>query len=155
MSMSAKSYSLGGFYPYKMDAKCRVSIPSDWREEIAGGVLRLMVSHNENLPSLKVLTESEFERMQKEVNDSDLTPAKKRVILGALFERSTKAHINDQGKLVIPKAQLDHPEITPGEPLVLCGRGDFIEILNEKNHKKLCEAREATLAELDEDFGFF
>ena len=153
--MSAKSYSLGGFYPYKMDAKCRVSIPSDWREEIAGGVLRLLVSHNEKLPTLKVLTESEFERMQGEVKESELSPAKKRVILGALFERSTKAHINEQGKLVIPKALLEHPHLVPGEGLVLCGRGDFIEILNEDNHQKLCAAREATLTELDEDFGFF
>ena len=153
--MGARNYSLGGFYPYKMDAKCRVSIPADWREDIAGGTLRLMVSHNEKLPTLKVLTESEFERMQTEVNNSDLTPAKKRIILGALFERSTKTHINEQGKLVIPKAQLEHPGLTPGETLVLCGRGDFIEILNEGNHKELCAAREATLAELDEDFGFF
>lgn len=153
--MSVKNYSLGGFYPYKMDAKCRVSIPSDWRAEIAGSVLRLMISHNEKLPTLKVLTETEFDRMQQEVNDSDLTPAKKRVILGALFERCTKTHINEQGKLVIPKAQLEHPGIIPGEALVLCGRGGFIEILNEDNHQKLCAAREATLAELDEDFGFF
>ena len=114
-----------------------------------------MVSHNEGLPTLKVLTEPEFERMQEEVNVSELTPAKKRIILGALFERSVKTHINDQGKLVIPKAQLDHPGIVPGQPLVLCGRGGFIEILNEENHEKLRAAREATLAELDEDFGFF
>ena len=153
--MNTKNHSLGGFYPYKMDAKCRVSIPADWRAEIEGSTLRLMVSHNEGLPTLKVLTEPEFERMQEEVNVSELTPAKKRIILGALFERSVKTHINDQGKLVIPKAQLDHPGIVPGQPLVLCGRGGFIEILNEENHEKLRAAREATLAELDEDFGFF
>ncbi|MGJ8676480.1 MAG: division/cell wall cluster transcriptional repressor MraZ [Akkermansiaceae bacterium] len=153
--MSAKSYSLGGFYPYKMDAKCRVSMPADWRDEIGAETLRLLVSHNEKLPTLKVLTESEFERMQQEVNDSAMTPAKKRAMLGALFERTTKTHVNDQGKLVIPKAQLEHPQLKPGEALVLCGRGDFIEILNEENHQKLCAAREATLAELDEDFGFF
>ncbi len=154
--MSAKSYSLGGFYPYKMDAKCRVSIPADWRKEIEGEVLRLLVSHNEKLPTLKVLTNSEFERMQEEVKGSEgLSHADKRVILGALHERSTKAHMNDQGKLVIPKAQIEHPDLKPGESLVLCGRGDFIEILSEENHQKLCAAREATLAELDKDFGFF
>lgn len=154
--MSTRSHSLGGFYPYKMDAKCRVSIPTDWRAEIANGVLRLLVSHNEKLPTLKVLTESEFERMQQDINDSErLTPAQKRTMLGTLFERSTKAHINEQGKLSIPKAQLDHPGLVPGEGLVLCGRGDFFEILNEDNYQKLKAAREATLEELDADFQFF
>ena len=154
--MSSPSHSLGGFFPYKMDAKCRVSIPSDWRTEIANGVLRLLVAHDEKIPTLKVLTESEFEKMQRDINDSEsMTPAQKRTMLGALFERSTKTHINEQGKLSIPKAQLDHPGLTPGDGLVLCGRGNYFVIFNEENYSKLNAAREATLESLDADFQFF
>ncbi len=153
--MSTKSHSLGGSYPYKMDAKCRVSIPSEWRATISNGVLRLMVSHNEKLPLLKVLTEREFEKMQKEVDDSERSPAQKRSILGMLFERCTKSHINEQGKLSIPKGLLDHPGLVAGEGLVLCGRGDFIEILNEENHAKLRAAQDAAIGEFNDEFGFF
>lgn len=153
--MSIKSYSLTGSFPYKMDAKCRVSIPGDWRSQIGNGELKLLQSHNEKLPTLRVLTQSEFEKMQSEVKESDLTPAKKRFLLGALFERCHKAYINEQGKLTIPKALLDHPGLVAGETLQLCGRGDYIEILNEQNHKKLYAATQATIDELDADFGFF
>ncbi len=154
--MSYKKHSLGGVYPYKMDAKCRVSIPSDWRNEIGNSLLRLLVSHNEKIPTLKVLTESEFDAMCQSVHDSEkLSRAQKTVMLGTLFERSTKAQINEQGKLSIPKALLDHPGLTPGKGLVLCGRGGWIEILNEENYEKLCAAREATIEKLDKEFGFF
>ncbi|BDS08416.1 hypothetical protein NT6N_34560 [Oceaniferula spumae] len=153
--MDTKSYKLGGFYPYKMDAKCRVSVPSDWRAQIGNGELQLLQSSNEKLPTLRVLTENEFEKMQNEVESSDLKPAQKRAYLGAFFERCTKTHINDQGKLSIPKALLDHPGLVAGESLVLCGRGGYIEILNEDNYQKLCTAREATIEDLDADFGFF
>ena len=57
---------------------------------------------------------------------------RKRSIIGIIFERCTKAHVNEQGKLSIPKALLDHPGLEAGEGLVLVGRGDFIEILNEE-----------------------
>ena len=76
-------------------------------------------------------------------------------MLGTLFERCTKTHINEQGKLSVPKALLDHPGLKPGEGLVLCGRGGYIEILNEDNYKKLCIARQSTIEELDVDFGIF
>jgi len=153
--MSISNYSLTGSFPYKMDAKCRVSIPGDWRSQIGNGELQLLQSSNEKLPTLRVLTQSEFENMQAEVHESALTPAKKRAILGALFERCHKTSINEQGKLSVPKVLLDHPGLAAGEGLQLCGRGDYIEILNEKNYQKLRAATQPALDEIDKDFGFF
>lgn len=154
--MSTQNYSLGGEYPYKMDAKCRVSIPSDWRAEIGNDLLRLMVSHNHKIPTLRVLTESEFEKMQIEINASEkLTPAQKRFMVSNLFKKSTKTHINEQGKLSIPKVLLDHPGLKPGASLMLCGSGGYIEILNDENYKNLEAAIMPSLEDLDADFGFF
>lgn len=153
--MSTTSHNLLGFFPYKMDAKGRVSIPGDWRAEIANGMLLLLLSSNEKLPTLRVLTESEFEKMKKEVDDSDLSPADKRKMLGALSERCTKTSINDQGKLSIPKNLLSHPGLEYGESLGLCGRGDYIEILNEENYQKLRSTQEPVIEALDANFGFF
>lgn len=154
--MSTKSYSLGGEYPYKMDAKCRVSIPSDWRAEIGNDLLRLMVSHNHKVPTLRVLSESEFEKMQEDINESEnLNPAQKRLLIGTLFKKSTKTHINEQGKLSIPKVLLEHPGLTPGDSMMLCGSGGYIEILNDENYKKLEAAIMPSLEDLDAEFGFF
>ncbi len=153
--MSTKSYSLGGEYPYKMDAKCRVSIPSDWRVEIGNDLLLLMVSHNHKIPTLRVLSESEFEKMQSDVKESDLSPANKRLMIGRMFKKCTKTHINEQGKLSIPKGLLEHPGLEAGATLMLCGSGGYIEILNEDNYDKLEKAITPSLEELDAEFGFF
>ena len=153
--MSIKSYRLTGSSPYKMDAKCRVSIPGDWRNQIGNEELQLLQSSNEGVPTLRVLTEFEFEKMQSEVEQSDLTPAEKRAILGALFERCHKAFINEQGKLNVPRALLDHPGLEAGGALQLCGRGDYIEILNEENYSKLRAATQSAIEKLDSRFGFF
>ena len=159
--MSTKSYSLGGEYPYKMDAKCRVSIPGDWRAEIGNDVLRLMVSHNhvsdsQKIPTLRVLGDAEFENMQKLVNENEkLTTPQKRLMISTMFKKCTKTHINEQGKLSIPKGLLDHPGLEPGSSLMLCGSGGYIEILNEDNYSKLEQAITPSIEDLDVDFGFF
>ncbi|NWK56298.1 hypothetical protein HW115_11805 [Verrucomicrobiaceae bacterium N1E253] len=139
-----------------MDAKCRVSIPSDWRMEIGGGVLRLLVSHNEKLPCLKVLTVAEFEKMQHDINtDEDMSAAERRLMIGMLFERCTKTQINEQGKLSIPKALLEHPEVNTGEEIALCGRGNYFEILSLENHKQLTAVSTERMAALNEKLGIF
>ena len=148
--MSSNGHSLGGGYPYKMDAKCRVSIPADWRADIGEGLLRLMESSNEGYPTLRVLTEFEFEKILNEIDDFDWVPAKKRKARGLVFERIVKAHFNDQGKLSIPKQLCDRPGLVAGEGLYLVGRGHYIEILNEENYLKVKAASEVFEDEMSE-----
>lgn len=159
--MDTKSYSLGGEYPYKMDAKCRVSIPSDWRAEIGNDALRLMVSHShvsdsQKIPTLRVLGNAEFENMQKLVDENEkLTTLQKRLMISTMFKKCTKTHINEQGKLSIPKGLLAHPGLKPGETLMLCGSRGYIEIFNEDNYEKLEKAIAPSIEDLDAEFGFF
>ncbi len=149
--MSIEGHDLGGFFPHKMDAKCRVSIPSEWRSEMSNQVLRFMQSKNEGLPTLRLLTEIEFRRMLQDIEDrQDWTPAKRRKARGMVFERCVKANINDQGKLSIPKQLCERPGLEAGEVLCLVGRGDYVEILNEENYQKLKIETESFEDELDE-----
>ena len=152
--MSIESHSLVGAYPYKMDAKCRVSIPVDWRAQMGNGLLRLMVSSNENQPTLRVLTECEFKKMLDEIEDLDWTPGKKRKARGIVFARIVKTHLNEQGKLSIPKQLCERPGLVAGEGLYLVGQGDYIEILNEENYLKVNAAWESVEDEMS-DLGFF
>jgi len=149
--MSIEGHDLGGFFPYKMDAKCRVSIPSEWRTEMSNQVLRFIQSKNEGFPTLRLVTELEFRRMLQEIEDQESwTPAKRRKARGMVFERCVKANINDQGKLSIPKHLCERPGLVAGEVLSLVGRGDYIEILNEENYQKVKAVSESFEDELDE-----
>jgi MraZ protein len=148
--MSIEGHNLLGFYPYKMDVKCRVSIPSDWRLVMVGRELLFMQSTNEGIPTLRVLTELEFKKMLQEIEEQkEWPPAKRRKARGLVFERCVKASINDQGKLSIPKQLCEKPELVAGENLCLVGRGDYIEILSESNYQKLKKADESFEDELD------
>ena len=148
--MSIKGHSLGGVFPYKMDAKCRVSIPADWRAEIGGTLLRLLESSNEEQPTLRVLTECEFEKILNDIEELDWSPNKKRKARGIVFERIVKTHLNDQGKLSIPKQFCERPGLKAGEGLYLVGRGDYIEILNAENYLKVKAASEVFEDEMSE-----
>jgi len=148
--MSIEGHNLGGFFPYKMDAKCRVSVPSEWRMEIGNEALRFFQSSNEGVPTLRLLTEVEFRQILQDIEDRDWTPAKRRKARGLVFERCVKASINDQGKLSVPKTLCERPGLVGGEVIYLIGRGDYIEILNEENYKKVKVSDEAFEEELDE-----
>lgn len=118
--------------------------------------MRLLVSHNESLPCLKVLTVAAFEQMQEDINsDEGMSAAERRLVSGMFFERCTKTQINEQGKLSVPKALLEHPAINTGEELALCGRGDYFEIISLENHKKLAAVSADRLAALNEKLGIF
>ena len=83
--MTTYEHTLEGVYEHKMDPKCRVSVPSDWRVTAGSGTLRLMRSNAYKLPTLRVLTEQEFATILEEIqNRSDWTPAQRRMMSGKL-----------------------------------------------------------------------
>jgi len=153
--MGIKGHNLIGAFPYKMDAKCRVSIPGDWRRELDKEELFLLQSSYENVPTLRVLTETEFGNILQQIEESGMTVAKKRIARGLVFEKCVKAKLNDQGKLSVPKNICDHPGIQASNGLVLVGRGDYVEIFNEENYEKVQEAQEKFVEDEMADLGIF
>ena len=154
--MNDYDHTLEGVFEHKLDPKCRVSVPSDWRVLAGSGVLRLLRAQNYKLPVLKVLTEQEFATVLSEIDDSEkLTQGQKRAMRGKLFSSCKKTKLNPQGKLLIPKALCSHPDLEPDGQVTLVGRGAYFEIVSPGNYEEMQMREEAEIAELNVDLDIF
>lgn len=154
--MTEYDHTLEGVFEHKLDPKCRVSVPSDWRVLAGSGVLRLLRAQNYKLPVLKVLTEQEFATVLSEIDDSEkLTQGQKRAMRGKLFSSCQKTKLNPQGKLLIPKALCSHPDLEPDGQVTLVGRGAYFEIVSPGNYEEMQAREEAEIAELNVDLDIF
>ena len=134
--MISPEHALEGVFEHKMDTKCRVSVPADWRVTAGNGYLRLLQSSSYELKVLRVLTEEEYQNMLQEVEKrDDLSFSMKKKVLGRLHSQILKTSLNPQGKLLIPKAWCEVPGLNSEEHVVLVGRGSYFEIFSPENVK--------------------
>jgi MraZ protein len=154
--MTDYDHTLEGVFEHKLDPKCRVSVPSDWRVLAGSGVLRLLRSKNYGQPVLKVLTEGEFANLLEEIDGrEEWTPAQRRNFRGRLFSDCQKTKLNPQGKLLIPNALCAHPDLEPDGQVTLVGRGTYFEIVSPGNYEDMRAREEAEIAELNEEIDIF
>lgn len=154
--MNQSEHALQGAFEHKLDPKNRVSVPADWRHVAGSGQLRLLQSHSYELPALRVLTEEEYDDMLNTVDGMEnWSPAQKKKVKGKLHAECQKGTMNDQGKLLIPKAWCERPGIESGKPVQLVGRGTYFEILSLDNYKLMREREDKELEELNKEVDFF
>lgn len=145
-------------YTYKVDAKYRVALASSWRAE-SGDKLWLMSAKSDSAVMgkqrniLKALTQEEYDARHDRIDASDKTDDKKRDLHRALSEKCRDVYLNEQNKLVIPKATADFAGISPNEEVGMVGGGSFFEIWNERDYKDYLAEKEAI--ELEDDLGIF
>lgn len=154
--MSQNEHALEGDYEHKLDPKNRVAVPAEWRSLTGGGTLRLLQSSKYKVPTLRVLTEDEYDEMLRTVDGMEnWTPAEKKSMKGKLHSRCQKVIMSDQGKLLIPKAWCEIPGLEPGGVIKLVGRGTYFEIFSPVNYKIMTEREDAETAKLNEEVDFF
>jgi len=96
--------SFEGVYDFKLDAKFRVSVPSEWRPGRGEALpLRLLKWRAYEVPVLKALTDEAFVAMVASIDASEQSAGVKSQRKGLLYSRNTPVTINDQGKVLIPK----------------------------------------------------
>ncbi|WP_156817140.1 division/cell wall cluster transcriptional repressor MraZ [Rubritalea marina] len=154
--MPTYEHTLEGVFEHKLDPKCRVSVPSDWRVLAGSGVLRLLKAEKYDQPILKVYTEGEFESVLGEIDSrAEWTPKQRALMRGKLFSRCIKVTMNPQGKLLIPKALCNHPGVEPDGPAMLVGRGTYFEIVSAENYSEMCAREDAETLALNEEMDIF
>lgn len=154
--MEICEHTLEGECTHKLDPKCRVSVPSEWRDSLRVGKLRLLQSTSYELPVLRVITQEEYTDMITTVDGMDhWTPAQKKRMKNKLHSRCQATAMSEQGKLSIPKAWCEKPEIEAGGQVKLVGRGTFIEIINLENYTEMLKREDSQTDELNKEVEFF
>ena len=144
-----------GVVTHKLDPKCRVAVPSNWRPA-EKDALRLMQATSYEIPVLRVLTEDLFQEWIKKLEEKeDWSVSRRRKAAGALFSRCTPVHLSEHGKLAIPKNWCEKAEISPGKEAVLVGRGKSFELYKVENYEVMVERENAEIKEINETLGYF
>ncbi len=153
--MGARGDIFEGVYDYKLDAKYRVSVPSDWRPVRGEGLaLRLLKWQTQKVPVLKAVTDRAFEAMLASIDESGESAGVKGQRKGLLYSRNTPVAINDQGKLLIPKKLADEQGLEPGGLAHLFGRGTNFDIVSPRDYEAMLAAEEALLSDLYDTVDF-
>lgn len=151
--MSLASQKQRGFVEHKLDAKGRVSVPIAWRPENGESVF-LMMAKSYEVPVLRVFSEGAFEKKLNQIEAAeDLDPGQKDKLKGMMTSTSLEAQVNEQGKLLVPKAWAEERELPLPGPVMLVGRGDTFEMMNVENYATMKEREETENAALSERFG--
>lgn len=147
--------SFEGVFDFKLDAKFRVSVPSEWRPGRGESLhLRLLKWQTYKVPVLKALTDEAFEAMIASIDASDLPAGVKSQRKGLVYSRNTPVAINEQGKLLIPKKVAKEHGLDSGGAAHLYGRGTNFDIVSPRDHAAMQEAEEALLGDLYESVDF-
>jgi len=147
--------SFEGVFDFKLDAKCRVSVPSEWRPGRGEALpLRLLKWKIYQVPVLKALTDEAFEAMSASIDGSDLPAGIKSQRKGLVGARNTPVTIHDQGKLLVPKKLAEEHGLEAGGSVHLFGRGSNFDLVSPRDHAAMQAAEDALLGDLYDSVDF-
>ncbi len=153
--MAVQEQSLEGDYHFKMDSKGRVAIPAPWclnSEE----KLRLMTSQCHGFPAVKILRESRFEQMKRQIDELEgFSVAELNDYRDLLHQSCTTVQIGGQNKLLIPRPKCAKAELVPNEGVTLIGRGNGFDIMSESHFDAMTDQQMANTKAVNDKLGFF
>jgi MraZ protein len=114
-----------GEFDHTLDNKGRLTIPSKFREELAGG---LVVTRGFDKGSLLVYPRAEWDVLAEKITSLPATNRKARMLSRFLFSQATDAIPDRQGRVLIPQNLRKYAGIE-SESLVI-GMHNWVEIWN-------------------------
>lgn len=134
-----------GQYEHTLDNKGRLTLPSEYGAELAGGVVLTRGMEE----CLYLFPRSEFERLGDRLRELSLTDSRARKLRRWLFPQAHAAEPDRQRRVVIPQWLRDSAGIT--DKIMIAGMDNYIELWNPDTWR----VQDQTLrAELD-DSDFF
>ncbi len=139
-------------YVHSLDAKKRLTIPSDWRE-LAGVPKRLFVLPSVNEKCLCVYPAREMTRRMERLRNLSIADAKGRQLARTLASRSDLVPWDSQGRIRVKDDLLAYAEIS--NQAVLVGTFDGFELWNPDRWKEVTDSVDETgLGEAAQYVGF-
>lgn len=139
-------------YVHSLDAKKRVTVPSDWRE-LVGVPKRLFVLPGVNDKCLCVYPAREMTRRLERLRNLSIADAKGRHLARTLASRSDLLPWDSQGRMRVKDELLEYAGII--NQVVLVGTFDGFELWNPDNWDRVNQGEgEGSLGEAAQYVGF-
>jgi MraZ protein len=111
-----------GQYQHSFDDKNRLTVPSRFREPIAGGAFVVQGLD----PNLMVLTPEAFEIIYQRIMAMNLTDPAARLLRRIILGNASQLDVDSAGRILVPQNLREFAGLQ-GEA-VLVGQGDYFEI---------------------------
>ena len=147
-----------GHQENKIDAKGRLSIPSDFRKVIENGhkdrepgalAIFVLVFGDERTDFLQGMTVQQFDRVKRQILRMKKGDPRRKDLEETVFEKSQFMVLDDTGRIVLPPRGRDKLGVAANEMLVFTGRGDTFRIWKPEDHAAKTERPAA-----DPEFGY-
>jgi transcriptional regulator MraZ len=121
MSQEAKTLYSGTF-ERSMDAKKRVAVPAPWLTRDEGETFHIIPHPAEGY--LMVMPAAEFDRWEQMIQESQATPAEKRMAIRKFYSEAHTATTDRQGRILLSEKHCDRAGLS-GEVVFAGGRSRF------------------------------
>lgn len=136
-----------GTFQHTIDEKGRLTLPSKWRSELAGGVFVTRGADK----CLYILPNSKFQVMAKEIDEQGIERADVRGWARHFTGMATNVEADKQGRIIIPQNLREFAGLD-GDVIVV-GVVSRIEVWDPKRHKQAEEKIEADVENVAERMG--
>ena len=123
---NSQSIIYSGTFERSLDAKNRVTIPSDWLRGMEEPRFHSVVDPREQF--LILLPPEEFAAVEQNMAAQDIPPAQRRTFLKKFYADSHTIHTDKQGRILLPEDHRNRAGLR--ENVVLTGGGRRFEIWN-------------------------
>ena len=130
-----------GTFENRVDSKGRVSVPADFRQELAGQSYQgIVVFPSHRCDALEGSGTDFIERMVESVTEIDLFSEEEDDLTSTLFGAARRLPFDGEGRIVLPKAFCEAAGITKTACFV--GKGHLFQIWEpERLQRHMAEAR--------------
>ncbi len=133
-----------GRYEHALDSKGRLTLPSDYADELAAGVVVTRGLEG----CIYLFPKAEFETLRERVSSLSFTDPKARKLRRQLFPQAHAATPDRQRRVLLPQWLRDHAGIS--DRVLIAGMDDYVELWSPEAWQVQDEALTAELT--DEDF---
>jgi len=131
-----------------MDAKNRVTIPSEWLSAEGASFFSVPNARNEYL---SVLPPDVFARQEDLIRQSGRTPAEKKSAIRFFFSSARPVSCDKQGRILLPPEHCGPTGLTGG--VILAGMKGHFEIWNPQGWSKVSDATLPLYQEVADEIG--
>jgi MraZ protein len=120
-----------GRFEHTIDAKCRLTIPSRYRDQVPEGIY-LMQGFDGNLTAYP---KQQFENIAEKISEKSITDSENRMLRRFLFSGATWLVFDNLGRILIPSFLMDYAKL--GSSVMIIGANDNFEVWNLENWQKI------------------
>jgi MraZ protein len=119
-----------GYHPAQLKKSNHLSLPSNWKESISGGIY-ITQGFDQNL---LILTTDTFKEIYVRITSLNITDPLARLLMRMFMGTARHIEMDESRAISIPRDLMNYANLK--EKIVIVGQGDYIEVWSQSQWNK-------------------